>query len=60
MTEEAKKRKLDDVKEYLSNAHGKSELIDLLATAIVEGKPYKDLAEWIESEKENFKEEYGY
>jgi len=60
MTEEAKQRKMDDAKEYLSNAHSKSELIDLIAEAIVMGKPFTDLIEWIESERQNFHDEYNY
>jgi len=60
MTEESRNRKLDDAKEYLSNAHSKSELIDLLSLAIVSGKPFADLIEWIESERQNFHDEYDY
>jgi hypothetical protein len=60
MTEEAKRRKLDDAKEWVADNFGRHEIINLFAEAIATGNGFKELIELLDAERENFLKDYEY
>lgn len=52
--------KIEEAQEFISNNFGKSELVELIAKAMLSEAGRKELAEFLESELENFESEYGY
>jgi len=60
MTEESKKRRLDDAKEWINSQFKHFELVELIAEAIATGNGFKDLIEMLECERENFLSDYDY
>ena len=59
MTEQERLRKrIEEMADFIERNFDKYDLCTRIAEAMAGGKPYKDLIEFVENEKQNFYEEY--